>query len=112
MRSLAERKLNAERLPWVKRVEPRPCEGIKWGTVALRDLYEWGPIKDPRPARGIQAKSRCKKQGRWQFTALKKSHARDGVYCYHHLISHGLYCDMDEQDRTSLWYLKNGWVDA
>lgn len=100
-RSLAERKLNAERLPWVTVVPPQPCDGIKWSTVAIADL-----------SRGIQDKSRCKRQGAWQFTALPESHARDGVYCFQHLVHAGLYGDMDEHERTNKWFEENGWVES
>lgn len=112
MKSLQERKLNLERLPWVTLVSPRPCDGIKWGTVALKDLYEWGPSHDPNPARGIQDYSRCARQGTWKFTALPTSNARSGVYCMQHVISSGVYGDMDEMDRTNEWFEQNGWADA
>lgn len=79
-------------VPWVKVLkEEVPCEGIKWGTVALKDLYDHGPDQS-RTARGIQDKSRCKKKARWHYRALKpRGDHRDwgigtsGNYCWHHL---------------------------
>jgi hypothetical protein len=106
------RQLNAERLPWVKRVDPRPCEGIKWGTVALKDLYPWGPANDRQPPRGIQPKSRCKNTAYWHFTARPASHAKSGHYCWTHLVAAGVYADEVEMARTDAWFERNGYVDA
>lgn len=89
MRTLAERKALVARLPWVKRLTTpqERCDGIKWGKVALGDLYARGG----KPARGIQERARCKRRGWYRFKALKRStrfpapEADSGVYCYDHL---------------------------
>lgn len=108
--SLANRKMNLERLPWVRSLKkPVPCEGIKWGTVALRDIFPMGPLGRERPARGIQPRSRCKKQGRWHFTALKSSPTKSGNYCWHHLMQQ-MY-SMQETERVNRWLARNGWID-
>ena len=95
-------------MPWVTRLKkPRPCDGIKYSTVALKDIYEWGPRDNPQPPRGIQDKSRCKKLAWWKFRALKKSYAEDGNYCWPHLISAGLFRDTYEETRTKRWWQNN-----
>lgn len=104
-----------ERLPWVRRLYPGenlPCDGIKWGTVALRDLYPWGPGLS-RPARGIQAKSKCSRRAQWHFrakgekspgTTPRVSHRhRSGNYCLSHLISEG-FGSMEEEARADKWF--------
>lgn len=107
---LSARVRNLRRLPWVTRIPATTCDGLKWGTVALRDLYPWGPGRS-NPARGIQERSKCKNIARWHFKPLKKSYAKEGNYCYSHVLSQGVYHDMDEQARTNKWYEKNGLVD-
>ena len=105
------RQANAARMPWVAILQrPRACDGIKWSTVALKDLYEHGPGGSV-PARGIQEKSKCKKAGWWRFRSLKRSYARDGVYCWTHLVVQGIYGDEAERTRTDRWLEKNGWLD-
>lgn len=109
MSSKAERQFNMTRLPWVRRLKkPVPCDGIKWSTVAGKDLWAHGPNQSI-PARGIQDRSRCKNNAWWHFKPLKKSHAKEGNFCWSHLISAGIYHDMDEEARTKRWYDKNGW---
>lgn len=82
-RTLPERKKLAEVLPWVKQLKkPTPCDGIKWSTVALGDIYSIGN----KPARGIQDRSRCKRQAYWHFTKLKRNvWGKSGNYCWTHL---------------------------
>lgn len=89
-RSLVERQELAASLPWVSRlvIPTERCEGVKWGTVALCDLYARGD----RPARGIQERSKCKRKGWWQFVAAKPRDPYDhpgdtGTYCWTHLVS-------------------------
>lgn len=81
-----------ESIPWVKRVpEDEPCQGIKWGQVALKHLYSVGG----RPAEGIPDRARCKLPAKWEFTALTEDEVDDecghlaasGKYCIHHLFS-------------------------
>ena len=76
-------------LPWVTRLKKpqERCDGIKWGTVALRDLYPYRGL----PARGIQERSRCKMKGWWRFRALRQRGywampATSGTYCWNHLM--------------------------
>lgn len=95
----------AERLPWVKRLkDPVPCQGVKWSTVALRDLY----VMHGKQPRGIQERSRCKNRAGWRFTALKRSSAKSGDYCWAHLLSAGLAHDPQEDERTRRWFARNG----
>ena len=92
------------KVPWVTRLtKPHKCDGIKWSTVAMKDLYPSGP-GGSTPARGIQDKSRCKMNAYWRFKALRSSTARSGVYCYTHLIYQGVYANMEEEARLTKWY--------
>ena len=79
------------RLPWVTRLEKtQPCDGYRYSHM-------------PGYARGNQAvmdRYKCKNHARWKFRSLKKSSAKDGVYCWPHLISCGLRGDMLEDSRT------------
>lgn len=62
-----------QRFPWIRRMsEPRACDGIKWGTVAGRDVHYWGPGRRNEP-RGIQDKSRCGSTAWWWFRPLAGS---------------------------------------
>ena len=111
MSKASERKMNMARLPWVKKLDrPTTCDGIKWSTVALKDIYEHGPLSDPQPPRGIQDKSRCKNRAWWHFKPLKRSYSKEGNYCWKHLIYRGVYGDMLEEARTNKWYQKHGWI--
>jgi hypothetical protein len=112
VRSLAERKALVARLPWVKVLpssapETR-CEGIKWGKVALRDIYARGG----QPARGIQEKAKCKRRGWYRFTALRsrgaagQGTATSGVYCYDHLTMQ-IGDHEREHDRLRRWLEQN-----
>lgn len=112
MRTLAERKALVARLPWVSVLQSSApetrCEGIKWSTVALSDLYARGG----RPARGIQERSRCKRRGWFRFTALKPRGkypplpATSGVYCYDHLCMQ-IGDHEKERDRLDRWLAKS-----
>lgn len=82
------------RLPWVTRLdEAVPCEGFMSHTP-LKAVYRMG---NRPPVGGWH----CKKTAQWQFTAQPESGARDGTYCWPHLLSRGLYRDMMETTRTS-----------
>lgn len=106
--TLAERKRQAARLPWVtllKRPTER-CDGIKWGSVALKDLYPRGG----KPARGIQEKSKCQHRGWWRFNALKSDNriglaGTSGVYCWTHLTM-----QLGDHEAERARYTK--WLDA
>jgi hypothetical protein len=85
----------AARLPWVTRLsESAPCGGLLSHTP-LKAVYRMGG----RPPAGLDA-YRCKNPARWQFQALPSSAARDGIYCWPHLISRCLYGDVAEQARA------------
>lgn len=91
---LETRKRVIARMPWAVRllIPAEHCDGIKWGTVALKDLYEHGPRSNPSPARGIQERSKCKRRGEWQYVAAKPrdpyTHvATSGTYCWTHMWS-------------------------
>lgn len=101
--SLKERKALVAELPWVtllKKPQER-CDGIKYGKVALRDIFEM----NGKPPRGIQERARCKRQGWYRFKSLKKSWGTDGVYCYSHLSQQ--FHDNDEHKRVDRWMRKN-----
>jgi hypothetical protein len=88
-RHLEERKLNAERLPWVLRFDiKRPCEARDW---------------TPR--------RQCKNKALWayvnRFVADKPGYLH--VVCWTHL-AYGL-SSMHMVDVTNEWYGKNGWQD-
>lgn len=89
----AERQAFMAALPWVtKLTKPKDhCEGIKWGTVAMKDIYVSGPRANQVPARGFQDRSRCKNKGWWRFRALHlrgawAHSAKSGTYCWAHLV--------------------------
>jgi hypothetical protein len=89
-------------IPWVKSIDgERPsCDGIKWGMVALKHIYEmYG-----NPPEGIPEKAHCKNRARWHFRALPSSYARTGNYCTSHLLASGLFHDDKETKRTDKWY--------
>lgn len=96
--SLNARKKLAEEIPWVTRlVKERPCDAVRWGEVPLKAIW----VMHGKPPTGTE-KYRCKKKGVWKFKALKRSHAKDGVYCWIHLLQH-LYYDMLEEARLERW---------
>jgi hypothetical protein len=113
--SLAERKELVARMPWIlRRKVAVPCDGIKWGAVALRDLYNWGP-KDKNPPRGIQDRARCKLQAEWHISMLDwhitpAGFARAADFCWHHLIA--FMYEPGEDDRVNKWLRNNGYPDA
>lgn len=88
----------AEKVPWITRLKkPQKCHGYRWGSMSRKATYD--PVLKERYA--------CKKPGYWKFKALKKSWARDGVYCWSHLLSGGVYGDMDEEARFERWAKKH-----
>lgn len=114
--SLEDRKAIMARVPWVTRRSLLvPCDGIKWGTVALRDLYNWGP-NSKNPPRGIQERSRCKVRAEWYFVALDwfrtpNGWAKNGNLCWSHLIAMTYY-SYEEDERMNAWLRENGFPDA
>lgn len=105
--SLEERKNLLASVPWVTRLKTptERCDGIKWSTVSLRDLYAWGP-KNQNPPRGIQDHSRCQRQGWFKFKALKRSWARSGTYCYEHAAKE-IQDHYEEHKRFLRWQEKH-----
>lgn len=61
---------------------------------------------DPEVRAAKQKHARCKSIAHWRFKALKKSHARDGDYCWNHLFSQGLFSDMAEEIAMDAWWTK------
>lgn len=57
-----------------------PCQGIKWGTVALRDIFDM----HGRPARGFKDSSRCKRRAQMIYT---RSDGTEFAGCWTHLES-------------------------
>ena len=114
MRTLKERKDLLARLPWVTRLSPSApehrCEGIKWGKVAVSDLYPRGD----KPARGIQERAHCKRRGWFRFRALKARGnyppipGKSGVYCYDHLCMQ-IGDHEKERARFDRWLEQNGY---
>ena len=78
--------------PRIKKLKtPQPCEGIKWGTVAIKDIHTWGPGHS-NPPRGIQPRSHCKKQGWWVITPRRAAFGYDSikeekVLCWDHFVN-------------------------
>ena len=95
--------------PRIKKLKtPQPCEGIKWGTVALRDIYYWGP-DNSNPPRGFQPRSRCKKQGWWVITprptaAWSDEITEKKVLCWDHFISELTGHSKDHALLTRWWF--------
>ena len=108
--SLIDVKKNLAALPWVKPAKDGvPCDGIKWSTVALRDIYSYGG----HPARGIQDRSRCKRRAKWVFRPtlrrrLGEHPAEAGSYCTLHL-SMQINDHEPEYRRAVAFWEKNGW---
>lgn len=106
---------NMPRLKPLKK--PVPCDGIKWGTVASKDIFDYGPLDENYrhtiPARGIQERSKCKRMAHWKFTALKISNADSGNYCWTHVVCQGLHGDGVEWNATDNWTKKHDalWVE-
>jgi hypothetical protein len=80
-------------LPWAtKLAKPKEhCEGIKWNTVAMKDICASGSRDRQLPPRGLQDRSRCKNKGWWRFRALRlrgawAHSAKSGTYCWAHLV--------------------------
>lgn len=86
-------------MPWVKELSgERPmCEGIKWSLVPLKYF------SDENSGYEVPDKARCKNKARWAFRALRRSKARSGKYCQHHLMMYLRYCN-DELARTEKFW--------
>jgi hypothetical protein len=83
------------RLPYVTRLdETQDCDGYRWSHMSFKAL------RDP----DLMAKYKCQARARWRFRAMKKSAANpfpaeDGIFCWHHLFSLGLFRGMAEEAR-------------
>lgn len=77
-------------LPWVHYYcEPRECTG-------------W-----------MRSGKKCKNAAHWRFTSLKSRRVYamnqpNGVYCWSHLISRGIFGSMEEEERTYAMFRKKG----
>lgn len=102
-------------LPWVTRlVKPRQCTGFMANTP-LKLFWQIG--KEPLPQEEydrLRKKYTCKNRAYWKFKGLKAGGPRSmwrsdhsGTYCWSHLVSRGVFGDMDEEDRTIKWFKRH-----
>lgn len=112
--SRKERQRIVAEMPWVTRLlRPTSCDGIKWGRVALRDVFPWGPPQDLRRPRGIPEKARCRRTAWWSIRLVRAYRVRgDGEsrrarFCWQHLVDEGLYGNESEATRTRRWVAAN-----
>lgn len=97
-------------LPWVTRVArnvAKRCDGLRYGEMPLYALE----LSDEER----RARWGCKNLGHYRFRSLKPrgawSHrAKDGAYCWSHLVSLGIFYSMEEEARTLRWWRKHGYV--
>lgn len=80
----ANRRARFAELPWVRMLRgDRPrCEGIKWGTVAMKDLFAHG-VRDTVPARGIQESSRCRRPAEFAYRFTQTTMAQSQPRTWH-----------------------------
>ena len=96
-------------LPWVKPVKgAAPCEGIKWASLAMKDVG--AAMRGELP---VGHRSRCKRRAKFVFRATKRTREFEtrgvsGAYCTTHasqqILEHGA-----EYRRANAWWDKNGW---
>lgn len=104
---------NVLALPWVKAVtKDTRCEGIKWGSVAMKDIYVHGPDRS-LPPRGIQERAKCKRRAKYRLRATVRgtrwdNYAKSGDYCATHL-SMQIADHSAESKRADRFFDKNGW---
>ena len=87
------------------------CEGFKSGTP-MRALYAWGPGRR-NPPTGLDG-HRCRNPAYWRFVPLKRKWNGDTKpmhLCWSHLMSRGIYGDMDEERRTYRWLKRRGYEE-
>jgi hypothetical protein len=90
-----------EKLPWVHKLKKaRECDGYK--VMPLKVMYGRHASEEERE------KYRCTRRAWWTFKALKNSYAKDGNYCWSHLIYRGVYSCMEEETRTVCYLNKLG----
>lgn len=103
-------------LPWVTRlVKPQRCTGFMGHTTgkAVSVLY----TKDENLSAedlAYKRKFQCKNRAYWKFKGLKAGGPRSmwrsdasGTYCWSHLISRGVFGDMDEEARAIKWFKRH-----
>lgn len=100
------------RLPWITRlVNPRQCTGFMGHTTfkAISVLR----VKDENLSAedlAYKRKFQCKQRAYWSFKGLKPGPRNQyrsdssGTYCWSHLVSRGIFGDMDEEARTVKWF--------
>lgn len=99
-----ERQRILSHVPWItKRKTPIQCEAYKWSSMPLKAVHSMHG-KEPT---GIE-KYRCSKPGYWKFRALKRAYfpAKDGTYCWMHLVFSGIHHNPEEDRRFEKWYEK------
>lgn len=110
---LKDRKRFLASLPWVTFLDDMPrlgknlprCQGIRWGKVALKDLYSHGP-GGSLPPRGLEH-ARCTRRAHWRLKA-KKSRSRrhdeatSGDYCWDHIVQQS-YRDLESKRFQAAW---------
>lgn len=94
---------------WVKKAQR--CEGIKWGEVPLKALYNHGPNRS-LPPEGLE-KYRCKLNGHYKFRArrVKYPESKSGTYCMQHLYTQ-LWTNTEQPRFTAYyenWKENNSW---
>jgi hypothetical protein len=95
-----QRRAFLESIPWITRLKnSTTCDGLRWGRMPLKAIYNHGPNRILPPTGTDPYK--CKNPAYWKFKALKRSHARDGIYCVAHLYSQ--LHNMDEDKRIRRW---------
>jgi hypothetical protein len=108
---LSERQELVSRLPWVRRLTTSPgrCEGYRASHMPLKAWFQMG---DRPPDLVLREKYRCKRAAWWRFRALRRSGARDGDYCWTHLIVSGLQANEMEDKRAGRKLDELGWPAA
>lgn len=107
----AERQALAATHPGVTKLKTaHQCEGFKAGTP-MRAIYNWGPGRQNPPV-GLD-NYRCKNPAYWRFVPLKRNRIPKDTtpkhFCRSHLLSRGIYGDMDEEARTNRWLKRRGY---
>jgi hypothetical protein len=72
-------------------------------------------LKRPVPCTAKARGKPCKNMAHWRFRALRPrdgwGRVGDGVFCWSHLIHHGVYGSMDEEARTERWLKRKGIIE-
>jgi len=105
----AERREALAATPWIDRLkEATTCDALKYNHMPLKAIYSMGG----KPPTGTE-KYKCKSKAYWRFRALRRysAHypyppAKDGNFCYNHLIHNCIHYNPKEQQRFYRWYEK------